>query len=315
MTQLSEGKATMLHQDTAQPVKVSLKIKALIFISLMILAVGTSLSWYFLRQAQGVLTDELQRRALSLTKNLAHASQYGVLTRDEVILRQLVEGILQEDSVLLALITDAQGTVLAQGAKERADAASQPQATILAVQDLAAPTSQVTVPSVHYRVIGNRGVYHAVAPVETTQALPQERMQHLAAELALTGPASGAAPSAAPQIGRRGYVQILLSPEGMQAEIRKTFVTGIGLTCGIILVGVLIAFVFYSYTLTPRPGHGPGRFTHCRRGFVAAGQGDLARRNRRARHDLQPHDGIARVDLQGSRTTEHRLGRKGAGTD
>jgi hypothetical protein len=60
----------------------------------MILAVGASLSWYFLRQAQGVLTDELQRRALSLTKNLAHASQYGVLTRDEVILRQLVEGIL-----------------------------------------------------------------------------------------------------------------------------------------------------------------------------------------------------------------------------
>ena len=251
MTQHSEGNATMLHQDAAQPVKVSLKVKALVFISLMILAVGASLSWYFLRQAQGVLTDELQRRALSLTKNLAHASQYGVLTRDEVILRQLVEGIVQEDSVLLALITDAQGTVLAQGSKERADTASQPQATALAVQDIAVPASQATVPSVHYRIIGTRGVYHAVAPVETTQVMPQERMQHLAAELALEGTASGAAPSAAPQTGRRGYVQILLSPESMQAEIRKTFVTGIGLTCGIILVGVLIAFVFYSYTLTP----------------------------------------------------------------
>jgi len=168
-----------------------------------------------------------------------------------VILRQLVEGILQEDSVLLALITDAQGTVLAQGSKERADATSQPQATTLAVQDIAATTSQVTVLSVHYRIIGNRGVYHAVAPVETTQVMPRERMQHLTAELMLEGTASGTAPSAAPPTGRRGYVQILLSPESMQAEIRKTFVTGIGLTCGIILVGVLIAFVFYSYTLTP----------------------------------------------------------------
>src|SRR5215831_1853523 len=251
MTQHSEGKATMLHQDAAQPVKVSLKVKALVFISLMILAVGASLSWYFLRQAQGVLTNELQRRALSLTKNLAHASQYGVLTRDEVILRQLVEGILQEDSVLLALITDAQGTVLAQGATKHPDATSQFQALALAMQDLAALASQVTVPSVHYRVLGNRGVYHAVAPVETTQVMPRERMQHLAAELMLEGTASGAAPSAAPQTGRRGYVQILLSPESMQAEIRKTFVTGIGLTCGIILVGVLIAFVFYSYMLTP----------------------------------------------------------------
>src|SRR5262245_36339002 len=251
MTQHSEGKATMLHQDAAQPVKLSLKVKALVFISLMILAVGASLSWYFLRQAQGVLTDELQRRALSLTKNLAHASQYGVLTRDEVILRQLVEGILQEDSVLMALITDAQGTVLAQVAKEGADAASQPQATVLAVQDITALTSQVTVPSVHYRIIGNREVYHAVAPIEATQVMPSERIQHVAAELSLTGAESGTAPSTAPQTVRRGYVQVLLSPESMQADIRKTFVTGIGLTCGIILVGGLIAFVFYSYTLTP----------------------------------------------------------------
>jgi signal transduction histidine kinase len=241
----------MLYQGAVPPVKVSLKVKALVFISLMILAVGTSLSWYFLRQAQAVLTDELQHRALSLTTNLAHASQYGVLTRDEVILRQLVEGILQEDSVLLALITDAQGTVLAQGSTKGADAASQPQSPVLDVQDIATPASQMTLPSVHYRTIGTRGVYHAVAPVETTQVMPRERMQHLTAELMLEGTASGAAPSAASQTGRRGYVQILLSPESMQAEIRKTFVTGIGLTCGIILVGVLIAFVFYSYTLTP----------------------------------------------------------------
>ena len=134
MTQHPEGKAMKLQQGEVQPVRVSLKVKALVFISLMILAVGASLSWYFLRQAQGILTDELQRRALSLTKNLAHASQYGVLTRDEGILQPLIEGILQEDSVLLALITDAQGTVLAQGSRERADAGSEQQGTALATQ-------------------------------------------------------------------------------------------------------------------------------------------------------------------------------------
>ena len=53
------------------------------------------------------------------------------------------------------------------------------------------------------------------------QVMPQERMQHLAAELALTGSASATAPSAAPPIGRRGYVQSLLSPERMQAYIRE----------------------------------------------------------------------------------------------
>ena len=61
MTQHPEGKATRLQQGDVQPVKVSLKVKALVFLSVMILAVGASLSWYFLRQAQGILTDELQR--------------------------------------------------------------------------------------------------------------------------------------------------------------------------------------------------------------------------------------------------------------
>src|SRR5262245_20843131 len=277
MTQHSESKATMLHQDAAQPVKVSLKVKALVFISLMILAVGASLSWYFLRQAQGVLTDELQRRALSLTKNLAHASQYGVLTRDEVILQQLIDGILQEDSVLQALIIDTRGTVLAQGSKERADAASQRQATDLATPGMAALASEVTLPAVHYRVLSNRGVYQAVAPIEATQAMPSERGKHVAAELLLTGTASDAEPSPAPQMVRRGQVQILLSPESMQADIRKTFVTGIGLTCGIILVGVLIAFVFYSYTLTPVEAMARAA-TH-----IAAG--DLSQRVKATSHD------------------------------
>jgi signal transduction histidine kinase/CheY-like chemotaxis protein len=250
MAQHPQGKATLLQGDV-QPVKASLKVKALIFISLMILAVGASLSWYFLRQAQGILTDELQRRALSLTKNLAHASQYGVLTRDAGILQPLIEGMLQEDSILLALISDTQGTVLAQGSRERADAASQQPDTDLAMQVSAIPVAQETGPSVHYRVVGKRGVYYAVAPIEATQVMPSERMQHLTAELMLMGTGSGATSSATPQTVRRGHVQILLSPESMQADIRKTFVTGIGLTCGIILVGVLIAFVFYSYTLTP----------------------------------------------------------------
>ena len=172
MTPHPEGKATMVSQGAAQPVKVSLKVKALVFISLMILAVGASLSWYFLRQAQGVLTDELQRRALSLTKNLAHASQYGVLTRDEGILQPLIEGILQEDSVLLAFITDAQGTVLAR-------APGSVQTSLLS--NMPPPWLCRSVPyrrhrrrsQSSYRLIGKQDVYHAVAPVEATQAPPR----------------------------------------------------------------------------------------------------------------------------------------------
>ena len=53
----------------------------MVFISLMILAV-CQLSWYLLRQTREVLTEELQKRAISLAQNLAHTSKYGVLTED-----------------------------------------------------------------------------------------------------------------------------------------------------------------------------------------------------------------------------------------
>ena len=102
--------------------RASLKFKAMAFISLIILAVGASLSWYLLRQTREVLTEELQKRAISLAQNLAHTSKYGVLTEDEVILRQLIEGILQEDSVLFVLIADTTGKVLAQQLKPKARA-------------------------------------------------------------------------------------------------------------------------------------------------------------------------------------------------
>src|SRR5215475_13246445 len=131
-----------------QPSRVSLKVKAMAFISLMILAVGASLSWYLLRQTSDVLTEELQKRAISLAQNLAHTSKYGVLTEDEVILRGLIEGTLQEDSVLFVLIADAEGKVLAQQLKPQANAI--PDVAALALQHAVALAPAVMITSLHY---------------------------------------------------------------------------------------------------------------------------------------------------------------------
>lgn len=231
--------------------RTSLKVKAITFISVLILAVGAVLSWYFLRQTRGVLTDELQKRALSLTKNLAHNSKYGVLTEDEEILGELIAGILREDSVFFVLVTDAQGKVLAQAFKEQDGAIHFPPGMALATEHATALAPHVTVPSIHYHMIGDWGIYHAAAPVETTEAAPNKREHRLATALLLLGKAESAAPEDAPKTIRRGSVQIILSPAKVHANIRQTLTTGVGLTLGIILIGLLIAFVFCGYTLTP----------------------------------------------------------------
>ena len=139
----------------------------MVFISLMILAVGAS-CWYLLRQTREVLTEELQKRAISLAQNLAHTSKYGVLTEDEVILRELIEGTLQEDSVLFVLIADAEGKVLAQQLKPQAQAI--PDVAALALQHAVALATAVTTTSLHYHTLGTQSIYHVAAPVETTEA-------------------------------------------------------------------------------------------------------------------------------------------------
>src|SRR5262245_43154652 len=151
-----------------QPSRVSLKVKAMAFISLMILAVGASLSWYLLRQTREVLTEELQKRAISLAQNLAHTSQYGVLTEDEVILHQLIEGTLQEDSVLFVLIADTTGKVLAQQLKPKAGV--EPEVADLALQHAMGLAPTVTAMSLHYHTLGTHGIYHVATPVATTEA-------------------------------------------------------------------------------------------------------------------------------------------------
>ncbi len=241
----------MADHSHEQPVKVSLKVKAITCISLLVLVVGASLSWYFLRQTERVLTRELQRRGLSLVTNLAYNSTYGVLIEDTEILQNLIKGVLHEDSVLSVRIADAQGAVLAQGSKERQDPTSPSGATTLAVQDQTALAPQVTAASIRSQVLGDREVYRAVAPVETTEAPASALDQQLDAAISLLGPTDVPEPRAVPPTVRLGSVQVVLSPEALQANIHKTFATGIWLTCGIVLVGVLVAFVFSSYMLAP----------------------------------------------------------------
>jgi signal transduction histidine kinase len=231
--------------------KASLQVQAVTYMSLLTLAVGAVLSWYFLRQTKDVLTEKLQKRAMSLTNNLAHNSKYGVLTEDEVLLRELLEGMLKEEDVLFVLIADAQGKVLAQAFKEAHPEALASPLMALAVQHTSALAPQITAPSIHYHLLHERGVYHAAAPVETTEATANTREQRLETAIMLLGNAG--APEAAPasKVARYGSVQVLLSLASMQANIRSSLVTGIGLTCGIIVISVLVSFIFCGYALRP----------------------------------------------------------------
>jgi signal transduction histidine kinase/DNA-binding response OmpR family regulator len=235
-------------------VKVSLKVKAIVFVSLLVLAVGGSLGGYLLLQTKAVLTAELQTRALALTQNLAYNSTLGVLFEDEGLLRRLMAGVLQQHSVFFVLVTDAEGKVLAHVVKDSARAHPAPDAVALAMQHATMLAPHIREPSIHYHVIGGRGVYHTAAPVEKTEATPGTRAQQLDQQLStamvLLGQEDKPESDAALGAARLGSVQLILSAEEAQANIHRTLVGGMVLTLGIIVIGI-VASVFCGYALTP----------------------------------------------------------------
>ena len=114
----------------------SLRLKATLFISTMLLLVGIVLSWYFLSRGEDILRGELEKRGLSLARNLAFNSRYGLLTEDPVILRRLIDGVLQEESVVYVAIASAQSGVLADEFRdddEEAEGARQARALTILV--------------------------------------------------------------------------------------------------------------------------------------------------------------------------------------
>ena len=231
---------------------ISFQLKAIGFISLMILAVGTLLSWYFLSRGEVVVKEELQKRTLALTQNLAYNSRYGILTEDQVILQQLIESIMQEDQIIFAMIADAEGKALAQQFKGQPSNDSP--AAFQAQSHAAYLAPHITTLAVHYHAVGeqdiyaNAGIYHAVAPVILVDTSPtSDQEQQLADALSFMSEQPNTIPDASPV----GSVQVILSLDKMEQGIEQVFITGIGLTLITILIGVLISFLFVRYTLTP----------------------------------------------------------------
>ena len=232
-------------------VRVSLKLKATVFISLMILGVGALLSWYFLSRSETVLREELQKRALVLGTNLAHNSHYGLLTEDAFILGGLIDGILREENVVYVAITDAEGDVIADRFRE--DLGGSMAEGAAGARALAAATTVVSEEAIHYFDVADQnvhpasGIYHVVAPVLPSQEAESAQESELAAALGMLGE-SPAEPEAS---GPLGTVQIILSLERLEQDIANALRTGVGITLMVILVGIVIAFVFVRYVLAP----------------------------------------------------------------
>ena len=97
----------------------SLRTKLVLFISLIIIAVCSGLSWYFIHQQAETMTRALLDTGMILVKNLAHNSRYATIIEDRVALEEYIAGVLEGEAVVYAVISAPDGSVLAQATKGR----------------------------------------------------------------------------------------------------------------------------------------------------------------------------------------------------
>ncbi|MCP9471634.1 MAG: ATP-binding protein [Nitrospira sp.] len=104
-------------ENRHRPEGLGLSTKFVLFISLVIIAVCSGLSLYFIRQQSDSMARALTGTGSLLVKNLAHNSRYGLVAKDLVLLEQLMKGVMDVDESVYVVFTGPDGKRLAEKSK------------------------------------------------------------------------------------------------------------------------------------------------------------------------------------------------------
>ncbi len=92
--------------------RFGLRFKFITIIFASVVLVAGPFLWFFISQQRTLLTDELVERGKILSENLARSSEYGILTEDKVLLRQLIKSVEQNKDLIYVEIMSATGKIL-----------------------------------------------------------------------------------------------------------------------------------------------------------------------------------------------------------
>ncbi|MBI3597477.1 MAG: HAMP domain-containing protein [Nitrospirae bacterium] len=204
-----------------------LRVKFIALISLLLIAFGSSLGWFFISRTKSFFEEELKRRGISLAKSLAYNSTYGVSIEDTGILDRFVKGIAAESDVTYVMILDPRGKVLAHIVSSQIGQVLTDEITKKALE------AQEPLVQLSYTV-NKEETYDAAAPVLTKQALGGE---------------SGK--SGTPQEERIGVVRVGLSLRWLHEKITTLMMAGVLITVIVVALGITISAFLIRLIVKP----------------------------------------------------------------
>lgn len=257
---------------------LSLRTKFSLFVSLVIILVCSGLSGYLIQQEADRMKASLVNTGTILVKTLSRVSTNRLIVQDTDYLNTMLDGALSAPEVVYALVTDAEGKVLASKSKghlmsgsglSRNEARPQfPDPRILETWLETAQTLPVNDPviSVLRTSQEDQRLFRPVTPSiggAATKGRNEETVYDFALPVARPGVRSATlellssetleldTPEPSRQRGIIGVIQVGISTAPMQQSLDDT-VWHIGfITMGIILLGIFLTVLLANRVVTP----------------------------------------------------------------
>ncbi|MGE3537455.1 MAG: response regulator [Candidatus Tectimicrobiota bacterium] len=206
----------------------SLKLKAIMGLSLVLLTVGVTCGWYFLSRTKHLLDAELRHGGVLLARHLSAHLSSGLLPASEGLVEESLGGLWESERALAVLIRSGQGELAIQRYKDDRDATSLPQGWQAWFADLVRHTPDNPSPLTQIHTFAGLTLHHSAVPMVPERVEAQGMAQE-------------------PQ----GSVHLLLSLQSVYTELQHIFVTGVLLIMGMTGLGVLLSALWIRHALGP----------------------------------------------------------------
>ncbi len=229
-----------------------------------------TLGWFFANQQIGTITEGLYRSGSLLGKNLATNSRYGLVSGNRDELARLAHGVLGVEDVSYVLLFTADGRPLIAIGKDRWEQLLPKPPTVLSPINPALPSLRwddtpavgavrfmksgvtfseeqgFTLGDILMLLVGQNVdlFYNVSLPIHTTVSTMDSSLGLLFEQYD-----ESVGGDDTPSQSLLGIVEVGMSSLSVQAELRKLMWQAAGMTCLILLVGLLL-LVFFSHRIT-----------------------------------------------------------------
>ncbi|MBU0700877.1 cell wall metabolism sensor histidine kinase WalK [bacterium] len=90
----------------------TLGFKIILSVSILVIILAAILSIFFVFKQKKMIENEIRNRGISLAKNLAYNSEYGLLFKNKEMLNKLVLGVYKNDDIVYVVVGDSNDKII-----------------------------------------------------------------------------------------------------------------------------------------------------------------------------------------------------------